>query len=351
MIRKDYYGILGVEKNATPQEIKKAYRRMARKYHPDVNPNNAEAREKFKDLSQAYEVLSDPEKRRHFDNGFVDQSWFTESNLDNIRDVFEKTYRKAFSKEEEAGTKNKFSFTDMFNNIVDSVNVKEKPRSDKTAGSESSKKPRKLDVEQSLPVTLEEAWNGTRKTITVHREKVCVLCGGTGQVSRQTCRNCQGKGGTSSSKKIEVKVPQGVRKGSKIRIGKEGNTQGDETGHLYLVIELAEHAFFKVEANGDLRCEVPVTFSEAILGAEIEVPTLEKRVKIKIPPECQAGKTFRIKGKGLRQTKAELPSGDLYVSIRVETPQNLSAKEKELYQELSRFPHAVRRNLYQPPGN
>jgi molecular chaperone DnaJ len=347
VIRKDYYGILGVEKNATPQEVKKAYRRLARQYHPDVN-DTPQAKEKFKDLSQAYEVLSDPDKRRHFDNGFVDQSWFTESNLDNIRDVFEKTYRKAFSKDEDPDPKKGFSFSDIFNNLVDSVNVKEKPRTAKEAPTSSAKKSHKLDVEQSIPVSLEEAWSGGRKTITVHREKVCVLCNGTGQVGRQTCRNCKGKGGQTSSKKIDVKIPQGVRNGSKIRISKEGNTLGENTGHLYLIVSLSEHAFFKVENNGDLRCEIPITFTEAVLGAEIEVPTLEKRVKIKIPPEAQQGKTYRIKGKGLKQTKSDLPSGDLYVSLRVETPQNLTYKERELYEELSRFLHPVRKNLYQP---
>jgi molecular chaperone DnaJ len=349
VIRKDYYGILGVEKNATPQEIKKAYRRMARKYHPDVNPNNPQARERFKDVAEAYEVLSDSEKRRHFDNGFVDQSWFTEQNLDSIRDIFEKTGRKP---KEENGRKN-FRFSDIFNNIVDSV---QQPRKEeKKSEAKTSAPPRsgdspsaKLDVEQTLEITLEEATRGTLKTITVHRERICTTCGGSGQANRQPCRVCQGKGGQTNSRKLEVKIPAGVRKGSKIRISREGNTRGDETGNLYLVIELLPHSFFSVEDNGDLRCEVPITFTEAVLGTDLEVPTLDKRVKIKVSPEAQQGKTFRLKGKGLRHPKSGQNPGDLYVSLRVETPQNLSGKEKELYQELARFPHLVRRNLYQP---
>jgi len=350
VIRKDYYGILGIDKNATPQEVKKAYRRLARKYHPDVNQGASDAMQKFRDIYEAYEVLGDPEKRRHFDNGFVDQSWFTEQNIDNIRDVFEKTYRKAFSKEEEPHSKNKFSFSEIFNNIVDSVNVKkeEKPPGEKPSEKKATADKSSLDVEQKMEITLEEATRGARKTITVHREKVCVLCGGTGQVRRQTCRNCNGKGGQTSSKKLEVKIPSGVRNGSKIRISKEGNTLGENTGNLYLLIQLAQHNFFLIEENGDLRCEVPITFTEAILGAEIEVPTLENKVKIKIPPESQQGKTFRIKGKGMKPAKASQSAGDLYVSLKLETPQNLSVKEKELYQELARFPHPVRKNLYSP---
>lgn len=346
MIRKDYYGILGVDKNATPQELKKAYRRLARQYHPDLNPNNPQAREKFKDLSEAYEILSDPDKRRHYDQGFIDQSWFTEQNLDNIRDVFEKTYRKRSTKEKANSRKN-FSFKDIFSEIVDSVHAKkeEKPAAKASRTQTASFS---LDVEQPIEIRLEDTIQGTRKTITVHRQRLCVLCGGTGQVSRQTCRNCQGKGSQTQSKKLEVKIPAGVRNGSKIRIPREGNSRGDETGHLYLVVDLQPHSFFQVDENGDLRCEVPITFTEAILGAEIEVPTLEKRVKIKIPPESQQGKTFRLKGQGLKAVRQDQRPGDLYVTLRIETPQNLSPREKELYQELARFPHPVRQNLYQP---
>jgi molecular chaperone DnaJ len=303
VLRKDYYQILGLDKTATAPEIKKAYRKLARKYHPDVSGDNPQFRQRFNDVTEAYDVLSDPERRKIYDGGGVEQAWFNESNFGNIKDIFEKTYRQQQEQaQSEAASdrpkpppkassgkpsdKSRFNFGDIFNHIVDSVQTRLDPDEkdpDNAKKKPKEAKPASLDIEQALEITLEEAWKGTRKTVSIKREKPCVLCGGVGQVSGQTCRNCFGKGIVQSARKIEVAIPSGVRTGSKVRVSGEGNSQGDHSGSLLLRIELAPHAFFRVEENGDLYCDIPVSAPEAALGSAFSVPTLEGWVKMRIP--------------------------------------------------------------------
>lgn len=348
MLRKDYYKILGLDRKASQQEVKKAFRRLAREYHPDVNKGRSDVAEKFKDVAEAYEVLGDPERRRQYDQGHIDQSWFTTTSFENIRDIFERTAKSQgqAQRKEEPG-KGKFSFGDFLNNIVDSVSTGAKePGSPKepSAKVKGSKAPPKLDLEQTLLISLEEAWNGARKPVTVTIERPCVLCSGSGTVGGQPCRNCQGKGTARQEKRLDVKVPAGVRKGSKIRVPNEGLKHGQEQGHLYLVIELREHIFYDSDEQGDIRCELPVSVTEAVLGAELEVPTLAGRVKMKIPAGTQPGQIFRLRGKGMKHPKGADP-GDQYVSIQVVVPRHLSSREQDLYRELARPGDELRRNL------
>ena len=342
MLQKDYYKILGLDRKASQQDIKKAFRRLAREYHPDVNRDKAENNDRFKDIAEAYEVLGDPERRRQFDQGHIDQTWFTATSFENIRDIFERTAVRQSQRQQDK-TKGKFNFGDFITNIsstiADSVGSVTKESTQK-----AKKPPPSLDIEQMLQISLEEAWNGTRKPVTVRHEKPCVLCGGSGQVSGQTCRNCQGKGVSRQEKRLDVKVPAGVRKGSKIRVPNEGIKHGQHHGHLYLVVELMDHPFFDADENGDLHCEMPITLTEAVLGTEFQLPTLGGRVKMKIPPGSQPGQVFRLRGKGMKHPK-DGDHGDLYVEIQVVVPRHLSNREQDLYRELARSGEDLRRNL------
>ncbi len=360
MVQKDYYKILGLDRKASQQEIKKAFRRLAREYHPDVNKDKVNAKERFKDVAEAYEVLGDPERRRQYDLGHVDQAWFTTTSFENIRDIFERTAARQQQDKQDKQPKqdkSKFSFGEFFNNIVDSaVNIgnqatgspketkEPKEKSQAKVGGRAGKQPANLDLEQELLISLEEASQGARKPVTVLLDKTCILCGGSGKVSGQICRKCQGKGVSRQEKRLDVKVPAGVRKGSKIRVPNEGLSQGDKQGHLYLVIGLKEHPFYDADEQGDIRCEVPISVTEAVLGTEFEVPTLGGRVKMKIPAGTQPGQIFRLRGKGMRHPKNQ-EAGDQYVSIHVVIPKHLSSREQELYRDLSRPGDELRKNL------
>ncbi|PKL78061.1 MAG: hypothetical protein CVV27_03980 [Candidatus Melainabacteria bacterium HGW-Melainabacteria-1] len=357
MLQKDYYKILGLDRKASQQEIKKAFRRLAREHHPDANPQGngrPEVNQRFKDVAEAYEVLGDPERRRQYDQGHVDQSWFTTTSFENIRDIFERTAARQGQQAQPASgstQKGKFNFGDFLNNIVDTVSaspgkdaVKEPTKESGKENKTKSKAPAKLDLDQVLEITLEEAWSGSRKPVTVNLSKACVLCGGSGKVSGQACRNCQGSGRSAQEKRLDVKVPAGVRKGAKIRVPGEGLKQGNQQGHLYLQIELLEHPFYDADEHGDIRCEVPVSLTEAVLGAELEVPTLGGRVKMKIPPGTQPGQIFRLRGKGMKHPKG-LDPGDQYVSVQVVIPKHLNHREQELYREAARSGDELRRHL------
>ncbi|MGV3525155.1 MAG: DnaJ C-terminal domain-containing protein [Candidatus Sericytochromatia bacterium] len=344
MAHKDYYALLGVDRKADPQEIKKAFRRLARKYHPDVNKDKPNAQQKFKEVAEAYEVLGDPERRRQYDQGHIDQSWFSGTNFDNIRDIFERTARNEAKNSAEKGKSGKFSFGDFFNNLADSIGGKEPPASATGGPRKKDKLPLNLDLEQEVLISLEEAWSGAKKPVDVRIEKPCVLCGGTGQVGQQNCRNCYGKGKIRSEKHLEVKVPAGVRKGSRIRVVGEGLKDGEQRGNLYLVVDILPHPVFDADEQGDVHCEVAVTATEAILGAEVQVPTLSGRIKMKIPPGTQPGQVFRLRGKGMKHPRGQDPADQL-ISIQVVIPKHLSDSEKQSYRELYRSGEELRRHL------
>lgn len=358
MVHKDYYKILGVARSATSKDIKKAYRALARQYHPDVN-QAPQAAEKFNDISEAYEVLHDPERRQLYDQGHVDQSWFNKKNFEGIRDIFERSPQPPPGSQSSrqagnrtaggTGSKKGFRFGDIFNNIVDSVNAgpKETPKRKNTQGAPSGKTGElgPLDIEQLFEVRLEEVNEGSQKPVLISQEKLCVLCGGKGRVSGQICRNCQGKGKLIQEKRLQVKIPIGIRPEAKIRVANEGVKRGQEQGHIYLKVAYLPHPFFQLENEADLHCDLPVTITEATLGAELNVPTLNGSVKMKIPEGTQAGKTFRLRGKGLPAFKNKA-AGDLYVSVKLVVPQQLSPKEKSLYQELFASGEALRKNLF-----
>jgi molecular chaperone DnaJ len=343
MARKDYYEVLGVNRDASEEEIKKAYRKLAMKYHPDRNPDNPKSEEHFKEAKQAYEILSDANKRAAYDqygHAGVDPSAAAGAG---------------------AGFGN---FADAFGDIFGDIFGSGRQRSNVYRGA---------DLRYNLEIPLEEAARGTETKIripameectTCHgsgakpgtQPTACPTCGGHGQVRmqqgffsiQQTCPKCHGVGKVVESpcpacrgagrikqhKTLSVKIPAGVDEGDRIRLSGEGEAgvNGGPSGDLYVVIHLKPHAVFQRDHN-DLHCEMPISFTAAALGGEIEIPTLDGYAKIKVPAETQTGKVFRLRGKGIKGVRSST-SGDLLCHVVVETPVNLTPRQRELLAEL-----------------
>ncbi|HET6450582.1 MAG TPA: DnaJ C-terminal domain-containing protein [Spirochaetia bacterium] len=296
--KRDYYEILGVRKGATPEELKKAYRELALKSHPDRVPpeQKKEAEDKFKEISEAYGVLSDPQKRGLYDqygHAGVDQKFRQE-------DIFRGTdFRSVFEGfgDFDVGT----GFVDVLNDLgfdLFGTGGRRKRRASPRAAARS------LDLEAPLSVTLEEAWRGTQKNVS-HQGRT-----------------------------LTVTVPRGVKTGSRLRMKGEGESHGRDQGDLYLVVDVMPHPSFQRQEN-DLLTEVSVTLPQALLGADLSVPTLEGSVVMKIPAGTQAGSTFRLRGKGMPDLRGGAP-GDELVRVNVQIPKNLNPRQKELVEELAR---------------
>ena len=343
MAKRDYYDVLGVGKTADEKEIKKAYRRVAMKYHPDRNPDDPDADEKFKEASEAYEILSDSEKRAAYDQ-------FGHAGVEGQMG---------------GGGFGGGSFSDIFGDVFgDIFGGGGRGRGGAQRGS---------DLRYTLDISLEDAVRGTTVEIRVptlvscgtcdgsgarkgSSPTTCGTCGGAGQVRmqqgffqvQQTCPTCRGRGSTISdpctscrgqgrvekTKKLSVKVPPGVDTGDRIRLGGEGEagTEGGPPGDLFVQMSVKQHPIFERDGK-HLYCEVPITFADAALGGELEVPTLDGRVKLKIPPETQTGKLFRLRGKGVQPVRGG-GVGDLLCRAVVETPVNLNKRQKEILREL-----------------
>lgn len=301
MAKRDYYEVLGVERGADEAELKKAYRRLAMKYHPDRNPDDKSAEEKFKEANEAYEVLSDAGKRTAYDqygHAGVDQSMGGGAGFG-------------------AGGAN---FSDIFGDVF----------SDFFGGGRGGARggpQRGSDLRYTLELNLEEAVRGTTVTIRVPTLVHCKTCDGSGAkrgTAPVTCTTC---------KTLSVKVPAGVDSGDRIRLAGEGEagTLGGPPGDLYVVVSVREHPIFQRDGK-HLYCEVPISFADAALGGELEVPTLDGRVKLKIPEGTQTGKLFRLRGKGVAPVRGGA-AGDLMCRVVVETPVNLSKRQRELLEE------------------
>jgi DnaJ-class molecular chaperone len=314
---RDYYEILGVSRNADQKEITRAFRRLARKYHPDVNPGDKEAERKFKELSEAYEVLRDPEKREQYDRfgraGSAGQAGRPGAGF---------TWRTT------AGPDFGFAgFGGMEDLLEELLGGRQ--------GRRAQARPRRgQDVRVEIPLTLEEAFHGITKSITVPIPATCPTCHGAGLTANGTvCLTCGGRGQVERPKHLEVKVPAGVQTGSKIRLAGQGMPgPTGEPGDLYLIPKIEAHRFFERRGD-DLVCEVPVTYPEAALGAEIDVPTLDGKVTVKLPPGTSSGQQLRLAGKGMPRMRGG-GRGDLYVRIRIVVPKNLTAEEEKLIARL-----------------
>lgn len=345
MAKQDYYQVLGVAQNAGDEELKKAYRRMAMKYHPDRNPDDPAAAERFKEAKEAYEVLSDPRKRAAYDQ-------FGHAGVDPSMAGGDGGFR--------AGAGFRDIFDEVFGDIFGA----------RGAGARAY---RGSDLRYELELGLEEAVQGSTVKIRVPNRAQCPACGGsgaakgssparcatcdgvgqvriqqgffsiqqscprcrgTGKVVTDPCRECRGQGRVIDHKSLSVKVPPGVDTGDRIRLAGEGEPgeHGGPPGDLYVEIRVRPHPIFTREGN-DLLCEVPISFSTAALGGEVDVPTLQGRAKIRVPPETQSGRLFRLRGKGVQSVRGG-GRGDLICRAVVETPVNLSERQRELLREL-----------------
>jgi molecular chaperone DnaJ len=323
MAGKDYYNILGVKRSATEQEIKQAYRRLARKFHPDVNPGNKNAEARFKEINEAYEVLSDKEKREKYDR-YGDQ-W-------QYADQFAKAgaQQTPFWEFRQGGGQ---GFQDgdlgtMFGDLFETFG---------TGTSRRRGRPRRsLDVEQPVEVTLEEAYQGTSRILSMETSEPCPTCHGTGRIQNVPCSTCRGSGMVPRLQRIEVKVPAGVTDGSRVRVAGKGQPDYDGTkGDLYLVISVKSHPLFERKGD-DLYVEVGVPLTVAALGGELEVPTLKGKLALRVPPETQNGRTFRLAGQGMPHL-GDSSRGDLLAKVKVLLPTNLSSEEKKLFERLSQL--------------
>jgi len=312
---KDYYGVLGVGRDATEKELKQAYRKLARKWHPDVNPGDKTAEEKFKKINEAYEVLSDKEKRRKYDQ-YGDQWQYADQFAQQAQSSpFQKTTSFRFE-----GADLGDLFGDLFG-----------------GGGTSRQRivpQRGQDIEQPVEVTLEEAYRGTSRTISLRTAEACPSCNGTGLKQNMPCPVCRGSGLTSAVKRLEVKIPAGVKDGSRVRIagkGEPGYASGSN-GDLYLVVAVKPHRLFTRDGD-DLQVEVKVPLLKMILGGEVTVPTLNGNLALKLPPETQNGRVFRLSGRGMPHL-GDAAHGDLLAKVKVVLPTKLSPREKELYGQL-----------------
>ena len=344
MSKRDYYEVLGVDRSAADQEIKKAYRRIAMKYHPDRNPDDQDADAKFKEATEAYDVLMNAEKRSAYDQ-------FGHAGVDQNMG---------------GGFQGGASFSDIFGDVFGDI-------FGGGGGGGRQGPQRGSDLRYTMEVSLEEAVRGATREIKVptlqncdtcdgsgakpcSNPVTCGSCGGSGQVRmqqgffqvQQTCPKCRGRGKTISdpcldcrgqgllekTKTLSVKVPPGVDTGDRIRLSGEGEAgpSGGPNGDLFVQIAVRQHNLFERDGR-HLYCEVPINFVDAALGGELEVPTLDGKVKLKIPAETQTGKMFRLRGKGVQPVRGG-PIGDLMCRAVVETPVNLSSRQKQLLEEL-----------------
>ncbi|MEN2993972.1 MAG: molecular chaperone DnaJ [Thermodesulfovibrio sp.] len=342
---KDYYSILGVSRDASQEEIKKAFRRLARKYHPDLNPGDKSAEEKFKEINEAYACLSDPVKRANYDR-YGNPDGPTASGF---------------------GFETYTTFTDIFEDIFEGFFG--------SFGFRKNKPTKGADLRYDITITLEEAAKGVEKTIRFSRwdvcrscngsgirpgsapefcpscdgsgyirynqgffsvSKTCSKCGGTGRIIKDPCIECYGKGKVRVEHELKVKIPPGVDSGTKLKVTGEGELGefGGPRGDLYIFVNVKEHEFFKREGI-NLYCSIPISFVKAVFGGEVEVPTLDGKEKIEIPPGTPSGRVFKLKGKGLPRVGGT-QRGDQIVTVYIDVPKKLTERQRELLEEFAK---------------
>jgi molecular chaperone DnaJ len=364
MAQKDYYEVLGVAKESSIDEIKKTYRKLAKKYHPDANPNNKAAENKFKEISEAYDILSDPDKRKKYDQlrEFGTRGFGPSEGSD-----FSEMFRQGRGKETSFSFEDLGEFGglgDLFSNIFDLGNRTRKERFAPQKGE---------DLYAEIEIPFDQAISGGRTIVELKKEEVCPYCrgsgaepgtntktcpdcGGSGMISysqgafavnkpcprcfgRGTivstpCKNCGGSGQILTPKKISINLPMGIDDGAKLKLKGQGGlgTAGGPPGDLIVTVRIGEHQFFE-RKGADIYCQVPINIAQAVLGSKIRVRTIEGKVDLKIPQGTQSGTKFRLKGKGVNVNDTR---GDQYVEVTIEIPKNLNEKEKELLQELAK---------------
>ena len=331
---RDYYEVLGVPRGASEDDIRKSFRKLARQYHPDVAKDKKVAEEKFKEINEAYEVLGDPEKRKKYDQ--LGANWKQGADFrpppgwQNMRgQPFGRGQAGGDFETHFGGT----GFSDFFESLFGGAGRRRAGGYGGFADDESFAE-RGRDVEGDIMVTLEEALRGSVRPIHVDRAMRCEQCGGSGARGQHVCNVCGGTGRVSKSETYQVRIPPGVTEGQRLRIAGRGEAgmSGGASGDLFLRVRLARHPDFEVEEH-NLVHEIAVAPWEAVLGAQIRVPTLEGPVSIKIPPGTQNGQRLRVRGRGLPQRGGT--RGDLLVAMRVEVPKMTNDKERGLWEQLA----------------
>jgi molecular chaperone DnaJ len=346
--KRDYYEVLGVNRDASDEEIKKAYRKLAMKHHPDRNPDSKDGEEKFKEAKQAYEILSEPDKRRAYDAyghaGVNPQMGGMgpgeAAGFGGFAEAFGDIFSDIFGGGQGRGRASVFRGADLRYNLE--VSLEQAARGTETkiriptmetcetchgSGAKPGTQPRTCETcHGSGTVRLSQGFFSIQQT--------CPTCHGTGKMITDPCATCRGAGRLKKHKTLAVKIPTGVDEGDRIRLSGEGESgvNGGPPGDLYVVIHLKAHAVFQRDGD-DLHCEMPISFTQAALGGEIDIPTLEGSAKIKVPPETQTGQVFRLRAKGIKGVRSSYP-GDLLCEVAVETPVRLTERQRELLREL-----------------
>ncbi|MCC3356665.1 molecular chaperone DnaJ [Bacillus sp. REN16] len=347
MSKRDFYEVLGVSKNASKDEIKKAYRKLSKKYHPDIN-KEADAADKFKEITEAYEALSDDNKRAHYDQfGHTDPNQGFGGGSDfgggfGFEDIFSSIFgggtRRRDPNAPRQGADLQYTMTLQFEEAVFGKETDiEIPREEECStchgsGAKPGTKPQECShCGGSGQINVEQ---NTAFGRIVNR-RVCHHCSGTGKFIKEKCSTCSGSGKVNKRKKIHVKIPAGIDDGQQLRVSGQGEpgVNGGPPGDLYVVFHVRSHEFFERDGD-DIFCEMPLTFSQAALGDEIEVPTLHGKVKLKIPAGTQTGTKFRLRGKGVPNVRG-YGQGDQHIHVRVITPTKLTEKQKQLLREFT----------------
>jgi curved DNA-binding protein len=331
---KDYYAVLGVPRTASDADIKRAFRKLAREFHPDVAKDKKKAEDKFKEINEAYEVLGDPAKRKRYDE--LGANWKSGADFRPPPGWGGQGGPRRGSRPGQADYEFNFGgtgFSDFFEQMFGGQRGGSAGRA--TGFDESDFAARGSDIEGDIMVTLEEAMRGSLRSVNVRHAVACEACGGTGRRGQRVCGICEGQGRVSKSETYQVKVPAGVMSGQRLRLPGRGEAgaRGGAAGDLFLRVRLAKHPDFEVDEH-NLIYEAAVTPWEAVLGANISVPTLEARVNIKIPPGTQNGQKLRVRGRGLPARAGE--KGDLIVVARVEVPTQVTDAERKLWEQLAR---------------
>lgn len=362
--KQDYYQRLGVKRGATADELRKAYRRLARRYHPDVNPGDKSAEEKFKQIQEAYDVLSDPKKKKMFDQfGFYSEQFKPGAGPGPGTGGFD---FGGFDFGEGAGGAGG-GFRDIFSDLFS--------RFTGGGAGEPSREPRRGDdLEYEVEIGFWDSIRGTVRKLTVSRLDACSACNSTGAtgapttcpacqgrgtVTQQTgrmrfnltctrchgsgrtrilCKHCQGEGRLARAETLEVRIPAGVANGSRVRVPGKGNAgaNGGPAGDLYIITQVHPHEFFERRGD-DIHTIVPITVSEAALGARIEVPTIDGRALLKVPAGTQSGQRFRLREKGAPSARTPTRRGDQYVEVRIVLPRVLDQRQKQMLQDFSKL--------------
>ncbi|OLD37850.1 MAG: hypothetical protein AUI57_09335 [Candidatus Rokubacteria bacterium 13_1_40CM_2_68_8] len=324
---KDYYRILGVDRKADDKTIKSAYRRLARKHHPDV-AKTKDATERFKEISEAYEVLSDPEKRRRYDSLGPDWQRYTQAPPGGPGGGFRVEYGG-----DDLG--NLGDFSEFFRTIFGDPGAQAR-RGTRGGGMrvddlfDQDRRSSGGDVQANVEISLDEAFHGARKTFAMDLEEPCGTCHGAGNIKGKPCAACGGGGWQRSHRQVDVKIPAGVRSGQRVRVSGEGSGAAGARGDLYLSVTVASHPFFERKGD-DVHLTLPITASEAALGTTLEVPTLRGKVSMKVPPATSSGRTFRLPGYGMPRLKG---AGDQLVAVKIVMPSDVTPAERELYEKL-----------------